>query len=592
LVEFRLLGLLEVVTAEGPVQIVRGRESALLALLLLHRNEPLGSDKIVDELWGDTAPRHAHQSVRIHVSRLRKSLGAERIATRGGGYLIRVADDELDTATFEQLVSAGAAALAGGEAERAALMLGDALGLWHGEALADFRFDSFAQQAIRRLEALRARAREDRVDARIALGRARDVVPELEEMIVESPLSERPRSQLMRALYLSGRQADALELFRQTRTFLAAELGVEPGPELQHVERAILIQDPSLGTPAAAPSVVAGRRRLRLLNRRRGARRWIAGGAVLIGAIAASLLLLGNGSNAVAVGANSVAVIDPRTNQVVGDVPVGSGPDAVAVGARGVWVANGGDGTVTRIDPWTRKVVSTVGIGADVSDVAVGYGSVWVADGNDGTLTRIDPSQNAVRATFLLGPSNDLSPQPLYSVTTGDHEVWVTRGDRLLRIDPVSGRVTLRVRLEPPLGLAESGGIVWVTTTVDHIVELAARTGGLTGMFSIPDRGIAPVLTRGFLWMIVGNPGEAPRATKIWQVDPNTGSTTATAPQPFAVDLTAGAHALWVACSNGTVQRIDPTTGQATRTVRIGQQPSAVGFGAGLLWVAVQSATQ
>src|SRR5207244_1322582 len=128
-------------------------------------------------------------------------------------------------------------------------------------------------------------------------------------------------------------------------------------------------------------------------------------------------------------------------------------------------------------------------------------------------------------------------PQPLYSVTTGDHGVWVTRGDGLLRIDPDSSHVTLRVRVEPPVGLVEHDGIVWVTTTVDHVLQLAATTGLVTGSVSLPDRGTAPLLAHNSLWMIVGNPGEAPRASKVWRIDPDTGSTMATAPGAFGIDL-------------------------------------------------------
>jgi YVTN family beta-propeller protein len=577
-VRFCILGALEVWEDGRELELGAGRQRALLALLLLNANEVVSGDRLIDELWGERPPRSAAKVMQGYISQLRRALSAETILTRGSGYLLPAVDT--DAVEFERLLD---------EARRqpprnASRTLSAALALWRGPPLSGFEYEAWAQGEIARLEELRLIALEERIENELQVGEAARLVPELEALVAEQPLRERLRAQLMLALYRSGRQAEALEAYQSAREMLVDELGIEPGDALRNVHRAILAHDPELalaGEAVEAPRVRA----------HRASRGWIAVAVALAAVIAASLVALGRGSSAAAVGANSVAIIDPRTNHVVGDVPVGSGPDALAVGAGGVWVANGDDGTVTRIDPRTRRVVSTIGIGTDVSDVAVGYGSVWVADGNDGTLTRIDPSQNAVEATFRLGSSDALSPQPLYSVTTGDHRVWVTRGNRLLGLDPASGRVGLRVPVEPPVGLAERNGIVWVTTTVDRVVELSARTGAVTGSISLSDRGIAPVLTQGSLWMIVGNPGEAPGATKIWELDANTGSTTATAPEAFAVDLAVGANALWVACTDGRVMRLAAATGQAARTIRLGQQPSAVAYGAGLLWVAVQSAT-
>ena len=210
--EFRLLGLLEVEDEHGPVRIVPGRESALLALLLLHSGAALSNDRIVDELWGDAAPENAAKSVHVYVSRLRKALGAERLETTPAGYRVVVKPGELDLHRFEAALDDG--------------RFSDALALWRGEPLADFRYAPFAQAEARRLEGRRNEALAELLDARLAAGEA--PVAELEAIVEQERLWERPRGQLMRALYLAGRQADALALYRQTRELLAEEPEASP----------------------------------------------------------------------------------------------------------------------------------------------------------------------------------------------------------------------------------------------------------------------------------------------------------------------------------------------------------------------------
>ena len=247
---FRILGLLEVVGDDGPKRIVRGRESALLALLLLHANEPLATDRVVEELWGETAPENATKSVHIYISRLRKALGADRIETTPAGYLIRVNPGEVDVESFESLAARGQGELEAGRPDRAQTLLDEALAHWRGDALADFVYEPFAQAAARRLHERRDVATADRIDARLALAQAQQTIPELEALIERSPLWERPRAQLMLALYRCGRQTDALDLARATRALFLEELGLEPGSTLQELERRILNHDPSLGGPA------------------------------------------------------------------------------------------------------------------------------------------------------------------------------------------------------------------------------------------------------------------------------------------------------------------------------------------------------
>lgn len=243
--EFRLLGPLEV-WHDGRNLPVRGsKQRALLAVLLLNANQVVSSDRLLDELWGDEPPEARTAALRVRLSQLRKALdvgGTKPIVTRAPGYSIELRPDQLDLHRFEQLVEEAGSA----EPELAAAKLREALGLWRGSALADFAYEPFAQAPIGRLEELRVLAVERRVEADLALGRDAELIAELESLVAEHPLREGLRAQLMIALYRSGRQAEALEAYQAARRTLVDELGIEPGPALQELERAILRQDPSL----------------------------------------------------------------------------------------------------------------------------------------------------------------------------------------------------------------------------------------------------------------------------------------------------------------------------------------------------------
>ncbi len=221
----------------------------MLAFLFVNANQPVSADLLIDGLWEERPPTNAAKTIQIYVSRLRGRLGRERILTTPAGYLLRVEAEELDASSFERLAAEGRSLLEAGNAARAESVLSEALDLWRGEALADFRFNGFAQAEIGRLQERRASALADRIDARLALGHAEEVIPGLEVLVREQPLWERPRRQLMLALYQAGRQADALELYQATRSLLAAELGLDPSPELQALERAILNQESELARP-------------------------------------------------------------------------------------------------------------------------------------------------------------------------------------------------------------------------------------------------------------------------------------------------------------------------------------------------------
>jgi DNA-binding SARP family transcriptional activator len=243
--EFRLLGPLEV--ADGDATIAGRKPRALLAILLLEANRAVPVDRLIDELWPEDPPETATKTLQVYVSQLRAALGADRVETRGRAYAIRVAGGELDTEWFASLLERARGELAGGDADAATSTLREALALWRGPALADFRGERFADEAAARFEELRLAATEVRIEAELELGRHAALIGELEQLAAEHPHRERLRAQLMLALYRSGRQADALDVYRRTRAEFADELGIEPGPELRQLERQILGQEAELG---------------------------------------------------------------------------------------------------------------------------------------------------------------------------------------------------------------------------------------------------------------------------------------------------------------------------------------------------------
>src|SRR5438093_2245062 len=256
--EFRILGPLEVVDDGRPVELPRRLSRALLAYLLLHPNEPVSSDRLIDELWGANAPKTATASLQNYVSRLRKALGPQSIELEPAGYLLRVDPERFDLTRFERLVEEAQ----GAPAPQRADLLRAALSLWRGGPLEDLAFEEFAQEEIALLAERRLAAIEARIEADLELGRGAELVDELEALIAEHPLRERLRAQLMLALYRAGRQGDALAAYREARLALDVELGLEPSEELRVLERKILEQDPALSGAGAVRAARAASRRV------------------------------------------------------------------------------------------------------------------------------------------------------------------------------------------------------------------------------------------------------------------------------------------------------------------------------------------
>jgi predicted ATPase/class 3 adenylate cyclase len=249
--DFRILGPLEVLDEDRAVTLSGSKQRALLALFLVHANETLTTDRLIDELWGAHPPARAAKTVQMHVSRLRRALGADggMIVTREGGYELRLRPEQLDSLQFEWLSAQGSGDLGAGRPEAALERLAAALSLWHDSPLADLAYEPFAQRETERLLELRAATLEHLIEAKLLLGRQSEVIVDLERLVAEHPYRERLRAQLMLALYRSERQAEALQAYQDARRRLVEDLGIEPGERLRELERQILAQDPSLSAP-------------------------------------------------------------------------------------------------------------------------------------------------------------------------------------------------------------------------------------------------------------------------------------------------------------------------------------------------------
>ena len=239
---FKVLGPLEAVGEHGALTLPKGKPCAVLAVLLMHANEVVATDRLIEDVWGAHPPANATKSLHVYVSQLRRSLGPDVILTRPPGYVLRIEPGRLDLDRFERLRDEAARA----DPQTAADRLHEALALWRGSPFADFTYDAFAQTTIARLEEQRLGALEERIEADLQLGRHAEIVAEVATLAQEHPLRERIRGAQMLALYRCGRQAEALAAYQEARRALVDELGIEPGRALHELERRILMQDPAL----------------------------------------------------------------------------------------------------------------------------------------------------------------------------------------------------------------------------------------------------------------------------------------------------------------------------------------------------------
>ena len=594
--DYRILGPFEVYDGDEPVVLGAGKQRALLALLLLHANDVVPVDRLIDDLWGESPPPTAGKIVQNYVSQLRRALEGGTLLTRSHGYVLQAQPGEIDVDRFRALVEEGRRAAAARDNAQASGRLTDALGLWRGRALEDFAYEPFAQDEIARLEELRLAATMDRIDADLALGRHADLVGELETLIAQHPFQERLRGQLMLALYRSGRQADALHAYQETRRALVEELGIEPGQALQQLEKQILTQDPALGAPEPtrqrAPESAQPRPRGRLYG--------LIAAALLIavgtGAAVGIVLSRGHGAKPItSLAPNSIGAIDPKTNKLVGEVAVGAFP-RVAVGGGSVWVMNGFDGTVMQLDPDAMKIERTWSVRTTVSlnSIAYGAGTAWIVATSPGTLSSIRSAPPDQYLVFLRW----ISPRDVPDVAVGAGRVWVTSQTRraVIAVDPqvvgplegddAPGRVT-RAHAEP-LAIAVEKGAVWFTgldpssndglvgriDPVHRRVVTTIRLPGIPSALAVGD---------GAVWVAVDS------QNAVWRIDPRTNSVVRTIPVaggPYAVAV--GEGAVWVvSVKSGTVSRIDPSTNRVVATIPVGGSPRDVAVGESRVWVAV-----
>jgi YVTN family beta-propeller protein len=589
---FSLLGPLQVVDGDRNIAIGAPKHRALLALLLLRRGEPVSAERLAEELWAGEPPATGTKAVRVYIGELRKALGAEVIVTQGVGYALPLDGQQTDLARFESLEAEGRRRLDEGDAEGAAPVLREALALWRGPALADFRYHEFAQNEITRLEEARMAALEARIDADLALGREDELVPELQALVREYPLRERLRGQLMVALYRAGRQAEALDVYRDGRRRLVEELGIEPSRGLQELERAILAQDESIG--------VARRRLLSRRAPRRPALLVGLGGFLVVAAaataLAISLTRSGGGGISSVVQGNSLAAIDPSTGRVVAVAPVGATPATVAVGGGAVWVLNADDQTISRVDAETKDV-RTLAIGATPTDLAAGPEGVWVGNGGKlaraqfaGTaavaLTRLDAHTGAVLANVPLprtGSSRSNVAQNHIALAAGS--VWAIAPDfSLVRIDPARNEVSAVSHDVAAVAVAAEHEGVWVLSNQGMLARIATKSNHVTARVRVPATGLSDLAVGGgSVW------ATDPYQGTLWRIDPGTHVAERTIDVGVGADSVAfGLGSVWVANSlQGTLSRIDPATNRVVHTTPLGSTPRAVAVGEGLIWVAV-----
>ncbi len=623
---FGILGSVEVLAGGRPIALGGTKQRALLAVLILHATEAVSAERLIEELWGDEPPLSAPKMLQVLVSRLRRTLqpGAAQsslLVTQPPGYALLVAPDQVDLQRFEAVVAA-ARARARTSPGQARTELHEALGMWRGDPLSDVADEPFARWAIPRLEEMRLAVLEERIDADLAAGQA-ELVGELRALVTSHPLRERFAGQLMLALYRTGRQAEALEVYHETRAHLEHAIGIEPGHDLQRLQIAILRQDLMLDAPPAAgladvvelstPEAGFGRAAstassvpdpvMPTVTSRRGNRRRtaaVASAAVLLGGIlAASGLPLmdqpggpapSKGSTSsprqpatVVAAPNSVAVLDPATDALVVDIPVGSAPGPIAVANDAAWVGSSEDHTVIQIDIASHDVTRTFGLSEAPASLAAGGGAVWIGNGFTGTLSRILDTYHQLSAPFF--PGRKVAGLLALAIEPGD--LWVGLGDgTLLRMDPASLQVLQSVPIPDRVkAIALSGDVAWTIQMRGDLVMAVDRVhgAGSTGvMLSGAPQAIAT--GSGSIWVATSGPDE------IWQIDPRNGQIVASIPldiSPSAV--VAGPDAVWVLDGvHGIVERLDPAGHALPIIVKLGRPVGSMALAGTDLWLTIR----
>jgi DNA-binding SARP family transcriptional activator/ABC-type branched-subunit amino acid transport system substrate-binding protein len=592
--EFRILGPLQVLDDGQPVEIGGRKQRALLAVLLLHANEVVSVDTLIDELWGERPPPTAAKTLQSHVSRLRSALPNVAIDTRGHGYVLRIEPRQLDADAYADMLEEARRRLADADPERAGELLRQALGLWRGKPLADFTYEPFAQRPIARLEELRLGGIEERIEADLQVGRHATLVPELDALVAENPLRERLVGQLMVALYRSQRQAEALAAYERARQRFAEELGLEPSERLQRLHRQILEHDAALAVPERA------RPRFVPIPVWRHPRRLIAAGVLVLGAAAVGIALGVSGGGPATRVAGALA-LDPRTGDVQDDVPLGSSPSSVAIGNGSVWVLDADDRTISEVDAGRRKLRRTFSIESVPADVAVGAGAVWIASAVGASspadesfpqsVSRVDSESGEVDATISLPRSpggHQFGVLPGLSrrrIALTHDAVWAINPDgSVSRIDIATNRLVKTIRGVEAENIAAGDGQVWVTEDAT-LVQIDPDLNAVSRRIEVSEDTLGE--------LAIG-------AGSVWVADPFGGKVWRIASQPPIVKRAIPVK-LWVASvafADGVVwaaneiadevYRIDPRSNAATVASRV-FAPRAIAAGNGTVWVTAGS---
>jgi DNA-binding SARP family transcriptional activator/DNA-binding beta-propeller fold protein YncE len=622
-VEFKILGPLEVLDGRRPIALGTLKERSILAVLLLHANEFVSRERLIDELWGESPPPTARKAVNVYLSQLRKTLGADGdspIATAVGGYRLAVDPDRLDAARMQRLLASARENAATGDPETASRLYEEALAHWRGPTLAGIQLESHGRDEIARVDELRLTAQLNRIDCHLALGRHEAVLGELSVLVSEHPLRERIRAQQMLALYRADRQADALDAYQQARTLLVYELGIEPSPALQRLQLAILRQDPALEAPGGLPSPPeaaaaqgdlfrGGRAETtrktetalvrdptparRVAWSRRSSVRWAAAAlssAAALTAIAGLAASNGGGDGtSVRVTGHSLAQVDPHGGAVVADTPLSGTPVQVAATADAVWVADDEAGTLTRIDPTTRTVVRTIPVGNGLTDVLATRRAVWVLAARDSRLIRIDPASDqivarlpiAVRVSPLGAASIDsagLAVAGRYVYVNGITTAW--------KVDSHTGEVVNHFSEDGFALCTVAADALWTvdTRSLPGAAAVLERrdlnTNAVTGTLPLPAAPAGLVATRSGVW-VVETDGQLLRLDPI-QLALEGSTNVGGRPESVAVI----GNSLWIADSaGGRLVRINGDTGQVTDRIRLPAEPGGLATDGHSLWV-------
>jgi DNA-binding SARP family transcriptional activator/streptogramin lyase len=554
-VEFRVLGPLEVTDGSRRLDLGAAKQRSLLALLLLEHGQGVATDRLIDRLWGSSPPETARKSIQKYVSHLRDVLGGDRIQTLERGYVIKVGEGELDLDAFEQLRSSAIAA----EPRVKASTLRRALSIVRGEPLADLQGEPWHEQVAERIGDLVLTAREECHDAELALGEHRRLVPELDTLVRAHPFRERSLEHLMLALYRSGRQADALAVYRRASAALRSELGLEPGTALRDLERRVLVHDPMLTVPETDP----GRRPSRFSRRRLA----VVGGL----AVAAAALVFGldtstsSGTSLKSL-KPSIVLLDSRTGRVIVSWPYWDYRYPwVTTGDGAFWLASFTNG-FTEVDPSTgqirRRILPPFGNG---TNLALPRGkNVWST--GRGGLARYDLASNKVVATHR--PFSGHPPIGLFGITFAAGSIWAASFEQneVIRFNPATLGVVARIAVPKPWSLSSGDHQVWVSSQSDGVLRIDARTNRVVAIARLPDPSHIDEVVAGSGYAFATN-GRRGTVAKI-DVRGHVVATYHTGAGAQAPSYSAGA--VWVSnASTGTLVRIDARTG-ARRTFRFG----------------------